>query len=147
MRACKYSLHDLSRFGVDPRTRCARFNMPFELGVAVALQLLDRDHTWVLLETTPFRLQKSLSDLNGFDPHIHGATQEGILRALRNAFQRDQNRPNMDDLRALLQVVNGMARDLKVGGKTRSLYDASSFRELVQAARLVAEQRNRPTRR
>lgn len=35
MRACRVSIHDLSRVG-----RPARFNMPFELGLACALRLI-----------------------------------------------------------------------------------------------------------
>lgn len=145
IRACKYSVHDLSRCGVDPRSRCARFNMPFELGLAVASQFVDRDHKWVLFETKSFRLQKSLGDMNGFDPHIHRGTPVGVLQALRSAFQRDRGRPNAGDLRALLRVVNGMARELKASSRSKSLYDASCFRELVRAASLFADRRYRPT--
>ncbi len=119
--------------------------MPFELGLAVATQSVDRDHKWVLLETRPFRLQKSMSDLNGFDPHIHRGTPVGVLHALRSAFQRDRGRPNVDDLRALLRVVAGTARNLKASSRSKSLYDASSFRELVRAAGLVADRQFRPT--
>lgn len=143
IRECKYSLHDLSRAGIDPRSRCARFNMPFELGLAVAVQHLEQDHEWVLFETRSFRVQKSLSDLNGFDPHIHGGTQAGVLHALRNAFQREQRRPDEHDLRRLVRDVAGMAEDLRHRSRSRSLFDASSFRELVRATRLIVNDKHR----
>ena len=144
IRGCRFSVHDLSRAGADPHSRCARFNMPFELGLAVAVRLVDPDHEWVLFETRPFRLQRSLSDLNGFDPHIHGGTQAGVLQALRNAFQRTQRRPNLEDLRSLLREVAGMAADLRTQSRSKTLFDATSFRELVRATNLILEEHHRP---
>ncbi|SPF56031.1 hypothetical protein SBA4_7670004 [Candidatus Sulfopaludibacter sp. SbA4] len=37
---CRYSVHDLSRVEVDARRPTPRFNMPFELGLAVAWSAL-----------------------------------------------------------------------------------------------------------
>src|SRR3989304_2500148 len=48
IESCRVSLHDLSRVGAP-----ARFNMPFELGLASSLRLRDRGagrHLVVLLE-------------------------------------------------------------------------------------------------
>lgn len=50
---CEYSIHDLSRVQLD-RTFPAtpRFNMPFELGVAIALTKWERPkHVWVVCES------------------------------------------------------------------------------------------------
>src|SRR5208337_563400 len=61
---CKISFHDLSRVKLDlkpPPT--PRFNMPFELGLAVAWQSIgDPSHRWYVFEAEAHRLQKSLSD-------------------------------------------------------------------------------------
>jgi len=67
-----YSLHDLSRVQLDPTPpRTPRFNMPFELGLTIALQRSEIPrHSWIVLESRPHRLLKSLSDLNGTDPFI-----------------------------------------------------------------------------
>ena len=35
---CRYGLHDISRTGLDNKTRLPRFNMPFELGVFLGSQ-------------------------------------------------------------------------------------------------------------
>ena len=73
IRSCRYSIHDLSRVQLD-RTPPAtpRFNMPFELGLAVAFATLKpNSHTWFVFETRHRRVQKSLSDLDGTDPNIH----------------------------------------------------------------------------
>ena len=82
IQGCRFSVHDLSRVEMDrvaPRT--PRFNMPFELGLSVTwATLYPRRHTWFVCESTPRRLQKSLSDLDGTDPKIHGGTAEGVIR-------------------------------------------------------------------
>jgi hypothetical protein len=68
---CTYSIHDLSRVQLDrhaPRT--PRFNMPFELGLAVAWAQAHPQHKWFVFESVRRRLNKSLSDLDGTDPYI-----------------------------------------------------------------------------
>jgi hypothetical protein len=75
IRECRYSFHDLSRVALDrtpPPT--PRFNMPFELGLAVAWSVARRGfQEWFLFESKPHRLSKSLSDLNGTEL-IHTST-------------------------------------------------------------------------
>jgi len=59
--------------------------MPFELGLAVALSLSEsrrQRHGFVLLESKRFRLQRSLSDMNGYDPLIHHGTQGGAIHSI-----------------------------------------------------------------
>ena len=58
IQQCEYSVHDLSRVELDrtpPRT--PRFNMPFELGLTVALEKIAiPGHAWVVCESV--RLSK-----------------------------------------------------------------------------------------
>ena len=56
--------------------------MPFELGMAVALARGNNSRRFVLLETKRYRLQRTLSDLNGFDPGIHEGTIDFNLAQL-----------------------------------------------------------------
>jgi len=74
MQGCQYSVHDLSRVELDRRRpRTPRFNMPFELSMSVAwAQRGGGNHEWFVFESMDHRLSKSLSDLNGTDPYIHG---------------------------------------------------------------------------
>lgn len=67
IRDCRYSFHDLSRVQLDRgRPSTPRFNMPFELGLAVDWALAaNPKHAWFVFESKSHRLQKSLSDLNG----------------------------------------------------------------------------------
>ncbi len=87
---CGSSVHDLSCMG--GRRGLPRFNMPFELGLAVAMSLSDTGHRWFLFEARPYRLQRTLSDVNGFDRYIHGGTPRGVLRELANAFNNTRAR-------------------------------------------------------
>jgi hypothetical protein len=100
VQGCRYSVHDLSKVQVDRKLPSTpRFNMPFELGLAVAwAQLNPSKHTWFVFEAIPYRVQKSLSDLNGTDPHIHNGRVQGVMRELCNAFVRPQHQPNVPEM-------------------------------------------------
>lgn len=75
IQECAYSIHDLSRVRLDTKVpRAPRFNMPFKLGLAVALNIRNRRATWYVCEGVRHRVSKSLSDLNGTDVRIHGGT-------------------------------------------------------------------------
>src|SRR5271166_31269 len=109
---CAYSFHDLSRVQLDrnpPPT--PRFNMPFELGLAVTWAKLDpHQHSWFVFETRERRVQKSLSDLNGTDPNIHDGTVEGVMREICSAFVRTTAaRPTVPEM---MQIYRGLSRKL-----------------------------------
>ena len=99
IETCGYSIHDMSRVELDatpPPT--PRFNMPFELGLSVLHANRNGSHTWFLFETLPWRIQKSLSDLNGTDPYIHDGTVEGVFRELAKAFVRAGRQPSVTQM-------------------------------------------------
>ncbi len=116
IRSCRYSLHDLSRVQLDrtpPRT--PRFNMPFELGMAVAwAKLYPERHTYIVLESVSRRAQKSLSDMAGSDFNIHAGTPEGVMRELCNAFVRQRERPSVPAMlrhyEMVLKIIPTMMR-------------------------------------
>src|SRR5258708_34603297 len=103
MRGCRYSIHAMVRVELDstpPPT--PRFNMPFELGLSVLHANRSPDaHTWFLFESVNWRIQKSLSDLNGTDPYIHDGTVEGVFRELAKAFVRADRQPSVREMRLL----------------------------------------------
>lgn len=56
---CRYSIHDMSRVSMDrsPPYATPRFNMPFELGLAVAWEKLNpKKHNWFVFEAKNYRL-------------------------------------------------------------------------------------------
>lgn len=97
IRSCGFSFHDLSRVELDRHAPFTpRFNMPFELGLAVDwARTVRAAHQWFVLESEPHRLEKSLSDINGTDPFVHGGSPRGVLAALskRAVAQSAENRP------------------------------------------------------
>lgn len=162
IRSCRYSIHDLSRVELDrnpPRT--PRFNMPFELGLAVAsakFQSAGRDpqslarafygpgyvrsyaHDWFVFETVPRRVSKSLSDLSGIDPNIHRGTVEGVMRELCNAFVRKshQDQVSVPQLMRTYRILSSLVQEMLNRTRARSVFEASIFRELCFAAARAA---------
>ena len=140
IRSCRYSFHDLSRVELSqtpPPT--PRFNMPFELGLAVAIAKMGRrKHEWFVFESARHRLNKSLSDLAGTDPYIHEGTSRGVLGALVNALSRSRHRPTVRDLEMVFKGLKKTATVIKKDLQTDSLFDARPFHELVIAARVSA---------
>ena len=115
--------------------------MPFELGLAVALQeMLRRRHEWFVFETRAHRVAKSLSDLAGTDEHVHGGTPRGVLRALTNALARSRHRPTVAELEQIYTDLAAAAAAIKESLGAHSLYSARPFKELVVAARISARQ-------
>jgi hypothetical protein len=135
---CRYSIHDLSRVQLDrnpPPT--PRFNMPFELGLAVAHARRDSvRHDWFIFETTNRRVSKSLSDLNGTDPYIHQGTVEGVMRELGNAFvlQSEDERNSVSEMMKTYEEVQLRVKKIKLQTGAQSLFEGRVFRLLCTTA-------------
>jgi len=146
--ASDYSFHDLSHMSLDrSRPRTPRFNMPFELGLAVATaRLKNSNHQWFVFDTQRFRVAKALSDLGGVSVRVHDRSPESILRCLVNALDREDRKPSLRDLQAVFTAVEQVARELK-RDLGRDLFDARPFGELSYAAAQAAAQfvRSTPT--
>lgn len=93
IRRSTCSFHDLSYVLRDGQRGVPRFNIPFELGLAVGLA---GKPTWFVLERRRYRLLESLSDLNGVDPLIYHGTVRGIHQALLKVFDRKGSKVSID---------------------------------------------------
>jgi hypothetical protein len=138
--SCRYSIHDLSRVELDrtaPRT--PRFNMPFELGLAVCWAgVHPARHEWFLFEAIPWRAAKSLSDLNGTDPNIHGGTVQGVMRELCNAFVRTRPRPSVPEMLRVYRLVSRqLVQTLRTAG-AKTIFEARIFSDLCVNAGIAA---------
>ena len=118
-----------------PRT--PRFNMPFELGLAVSwASLSHHPHTWFVFETQIRRVQKSLSDLDGSDPNIHNGTVKGVMRELCNAFVRSEAlRPTVPEMMRTYRRVSHKVGAITAAAGARSLFEARVFDDLCFAAK------------
>lgn len=133
MRACRMSIHDLSRTGTP-----VRFNMPFELGLACSLKVTDPGAYEVfVLDSRAYRIDRTLSDYKGRDPLIHGGTCDGMVACLLDAFIAGV--PNAAaEFRSATRVLRKSAQLLKRQMKTPSLFRPALFRLIVAAATDIA---------
>jgi hypothetical protein len=136
MAASKVSVHELSWMGTDRRApRTPHFNMPFELGLAVALKKYkDHRHEWFVFDTVPHRLNKALSDLAGVQARVHKKTPATLFTEIMNAFSRRRHKPTLEILLSIFADVQSRARAVKRELGSSSLFANRAFAELVIAA-------------
>jgi hypothetical protein len=136
---CRYSIHDLSRVQLSGSMHVPRFNMPFELGLSVAVSLRARDHEWCVFESRSYRLDQTLSDLKGYDPFIYGGTLDGLFTALLDVFAHLRKAPlrRPEDFRYVYDKVRLFARRRL----NDDVFRPNSFASLVAAAASAATQR------
>jgi hypothetical protein len=81
LSGAKYSLHDLSRCRGEGEEGLARFNMPLELGIAMALrhQSAGRNHDWAVLVPEGHLYARFVSDLAGYDLLRYDARPESAI--------------------------------------------------------------------
>jgi hypothetical protein len=133
--SCRMSFHDVSRVGTP-----VRFNMPFELGLACAVNLTSAHHDVFVLDSHPFRMDRSLSDYKGRDPLIHHNRCDDLVGAVLDVF----NPPSLAtvaDLRKAARTLRQAARKLKHEFKSPTVYRTAIFRSLVAIATDIAVSR------
>jgi hypothetical protein len=114
--------------------------MPFELGVCCAFDRLhgERRRPYHVFEEKAYRLQRSLSDLGGYDPQVHGGSQVGVLRVLLNCFGRERGDPAIREMQSVVRRLGRFAAKLKKEHRARTLFEAHLFRLLVGGATEIA---------
>lgn len=133
MRACRMSIHDLSRTGTP-----VRFNMPFELGLACSLKLANPTAYEVfVLDSRPYRIDRTLSDYKGRDPLIYGGTCDGMVACLLDTFVADVLNA-ATEFRSAARVLRKSAQLLKRQLKASTLFRPALFRLVVAAATDIA---------
>jgi hypothetical protein len=134
IRHCPISIHDLSRVQLDLETpRCPRFNMPFELGMAVSFAKLNKNrHSFYLFEERRFRLQKTLSDLNGYDPYIHNGNSVGVIGSILEIFVKRNSHLTPDHFGHAHSVLAKFMKDSGV-----DVFTAYGFKKMVGAGESI----------
>ena len=145
LQSCTYSIHDLSRVQLN-RTRPAtpRFNMPMELGLAIAWSKLSHGkHSWFVFETEQGRALKSISDLNGTDLNIHGGTVAGVMRELCNAFVRRRGgQPNVPQMMSVYRKLRAAVPAIQQRTGADSLFESRMFIDIgLAAGKIVTSER------
>jgi hypothetical protein len=142
IRQSQYSIHDLSRVQLDRKSpRTPRFNMPFELGLTVALERTTHpDHSWIVCETVLRRVNKSLSDLDGTDAYIHGGTIKGVFREMGNAFVGSSRQPTVTEMSQIYRVLRAQFSSVLKRAGAKDAFNARVFKELCVLASTAANE-------
>jgi hypothetical protein len=84
----KFGIHDISRAGIDGKTRLARFNMPLELGFFLGAKRFgsprDREKRCLVLDRERYRYRNFCSDIAGQDIRAHNDAPQDAIRAVRD---------------------------------------------------------------
>lgn len=137
--SCGYSFHDLSRVELDVKNPpTPRFNMPFELGLAVGNERLGGRGTWFVFEAKKRRLSKSLSDLAGSDPYVHGGKPNGVFREICNCLVREPRQPKVSEISKIYRALKRVVPEIQRDAASRSLFSARIFQNLILAAQTLA---------
>jgi hypothetical protein len=109
MLACRVSIHDLSRIDVP------RFNMPVELGMAIALQNLKgvEEHRCVAFVGNRRKFEKAASNLRGLDPLCHRGRPVVVLNEMFNAVIRKDRQPSKKDVLVVFKQLQNAAPEIQ----------------------------------
>lgn len=122
---CQLSIHDLSR----PE----RFNMPFELGLAVALRHWQK-HEFIVLESRRHRLARRMSDVR-IEPLVHGNGPLKLMAVLTDNLGGANPAEVEGVYRELIRLLPALKRQLRVS----DVFSKNIFNELVSGATELAE--------
>lgn len=130
IRTCGASIHDLSRVGSP-----ARFNMPFELGLAFSLKQMTGQHFFALFETKKYRLDRTLSDLKMIDPKIHGGNGQRALQCVYESF-KPYGHPAPTEQGQ--KIYRYLVRDIKgLRQRRETIFNPIAFEALITRALLL----------
>lgn len=88
IRACRLSIHDISRIETHGDPPLPRFNMPLELGMFLGAKAFggreQKRKAGVVLDAEPYRYQRYISDIAGQDIRAHGSDAGTAILHVRN---------------------------------------------------------------
>lgn len=109
IHSSKYSVHDLSRCRGEGETNFARFNMPLELGMAMAEKFGNthnaKSHDWLILVPKGHIYTKFASDLAGYDPSEHEGSVETIVPSIMAWLATREDAVRCPSPKAVLEVL------------------------------------------
>lgn len=117
IRACRLSIHDISRMEPLRKGDLPRFNMPFELGLDLGAKAFGAspltDKRCLILERDQYRFQKVLSDISGNDIRAHDGQPEEVLKQVRNWLNSISKNRNLPGPELMWQRFNNFLGDLQ----------------------------------
>jgi hypothetical protein len=131
--------------GIDPRSQPDGLSGTFQYAIrartSCALKIADpKAYEILVLESEPYRIDRTLSDYKGRDPLIHHGTCDGMLACLLDAFV-----PGIPDaaveFRSAARELRRSAGVMKRNMNTASLFRPALFRLLFFSATEIANER------
>lgn len=132
---CRVSIHDLSRVGTP-----VRFNMPFELGLACATSHYTGRHDYILLERVPHRLDRTLSDIKGRDPYIHGGSPRQVLFEVLGALAVRGKEVDPDIVCTIARELDEVVAKEKRKRRQQTIFKRMTFNFAVEAALRLSQE-------
>jgi hypothetical protein len=84
----KFGIHDISTMNVDPKTKLARLNMAFELGMFLGAKRFgsrrQKQKIALVFDKHRYRYRASLSDISGQDIAAHRGVANNTVREVRD---------------------------------------------------------------
>jgi hypothetical protein len=91
---CKYGINDISRIELDSQNNLPRFNMPLELGIFLGSKKfgnkIQKQKSCLILDKNPYRYQKFLSDVSGFDIFYHNNNPSTIIKCVQIGYKQNR---------------------------------------------------------
>lgn len=88
IKESKYSIHDISRVGLDAHNNLPRFNMPLELGIFIGSinfgQKKHKEKEFLIMESQKHRFKEFISDISGQDIKDHSDEPKKIIKCVRD---------------------------------------------------------------
>jgi hypothetical protein len=131
---CPRSIHDLSRVELGANA-LPRFNMPFELGLAIGAKHFGgpsrRKNRVLIMVREPYVLPAYLSDLSGNDPAHHNGEPSEIVRIVSRFLHRTPEGKLVPGAQAINDRLGQFLRDLpRLAAETsRSRHEVDAMRD------------------
>jgi hypothetical protein len=89
IRDSQFGIHDISRVELDDVNELPRFNMPLELGLFLGAKSFSdepkqKKKRCLILDSTPYRYQKFISDIAGQDIRSHDGNAKTAMKLTRD---------------------------------------------------------------
>lgn len=114
----KFGIHDISRAGIDRKTRLPRFNMPLELGFFIGAKRYgaprDRQKRCLVLDRVPYRYRNFCSDIAGQDIASHNSNPRDAIRAVRDWLSTHRTSVQMPGGKAIFERYDRFRGQLPV---------------------------------
>jgi hypothetical protein len=143
MFSSKYSIHDLSRCKGEGNELLARFNMPLELGIAMALRHIEPDatakHDWLMLVPEVHPYARFISDLAGFDASRYDGKVETLVPKVVSWLASRRDAVRTPRPKRVLQALPTFAAERRVLNDDWGA-DNVPWGDIILAARQIADQ-------